>query len=384
MAETLLDELKRWVDWKTMDEEALRALHPLAAPRFPAISAVFYDRILRHPGARAAMQGGDEQIARLRHSLEGWLGRLLMGPWDETYFESRCRIGRVHVRIDLPQHHMFGAMNVVRTELAAVAEEATRGNPRLASATHLALGRVLDLEIAIMLHTYREDLLARQARIERMSTLGQLVGSISHDLRNPLAVIEASLHVLRSSASPDARVTRQLDRIGTQVGVASGIIENLLDLFRDRPIAREPVELEAVLASAAEAVQRPSGVGYTAQGMTGLCVEGDSGQLRQVLVNLLTNAVEAASPRGQVTVQGSRAEGSVLVAVEDDGAGIDPAVVARLFEPLVTTKVRGVGLGLTLVKRIVERHGGSVYHEGRPGGGARFVVRLPAPPLPAP
>ena len=95
-------------------------------------------------------------------------------------------------------------------------------------------------------------------------------------------------------------------------------------------------------------------------------------------MNLVTNGVEASSPAGEVTVRVSRADGAVLIVVEDTGPGVDPATARRLFEPLITTKDRGIGLGLALVKRIVERHDGTVGYEPRPGGGARFTVRLPS------
>ncbi len=107
-------------------------------------------------------------------------------------------------------------------------------------------------------------------------------------------------------------------------------------------------------------------------------VQGDPGQLRQVLVNLVENAVYAASPIGTVAVRGRRADGAVLLDVEDTGPGVDAATRRRLFEPLITTKERGIGLGLALVKRIAERHGGGVEYSDREGGGARFTVRLPA------
>jgi signal transduction histidine kinase len=93
-------------------------------------------------------------------------------------------------------------------------------------------------------------------------------------------------------------------------------------------------------------------------------------------VNLLENAVFAASPKGAVTVK--RVERKELtVAVEDTGPGLDPSVRARLFEPLVTTKAKGIGLGLALVKRIIERHGGTIRYAEREGGGARFLLTLP-------
>ncbi len=109
-------------------------------------------------------------------------------------------------------------------------------------------------------------------------------------------------------------------------------------------------------------------------------VDGDPAPLRQVLANLVENAVHAASPAGEVWIRAACAERAVSIEIEDTGPGVDPGTRPRLFEPLVTTKEHGVGLGLALVKRIVERHGGTVEYSDRPGGGARFTVRLPASP----
>jgi signal transduction histidine kinase len=379
MPETLLDELKRYVGWSRQDELALRDLHDPASHRFGAIAEVFYDAILLHEGARQSLVGGESQVGQLKITLRRWLDTLLTGPWDAPYFEVRCRIGRVHVRIGLPQHYMFGAMNVVRGQLHQVVDDVYLHHPESLRAARLAVGRVLDLELAIMLHTYREDLLAAQARQERLATFGQLVGSIGHDLRNPLGVIETSLYILKSRIGDDARARKHVGRIGEQLEVANGIITNLLDLIRNRPLAREPVRLGEVVGGAAEAVTRPEGLRLELCGLADLpAVSGDPGQLRQVFVNLIENAVQAAAPGGQVWVRGTFADGQVQVAVEDSGPGVDESTLRRLFEPLITTKERGIGLGLALVKRIVERHGGAVDYQHRPGGGARFLLRLPA------
>ncbi len=379
MDETLFGELKRYVDWSAGDEQALRDLHQVAAPRFPRIADVFYARILSHEGARRSLTGGESQVGHLRQTLQAWLDRLLAGPWDEAYFEARCRIGRYHVRIALPQHYMFGAMNVIRRELNAVVDEHYLARPEALEATRVALGKILDLELAIMLHTYREDLLAQQARAERLSTFGQLVGSIGHDLRNPLGVIETSLFILKGRIGEDERARKHADRIGEQLAVANGIIGNLLDMIRNRPLARVRVPLEPVLRGVAEAVRRPPEVELQLEGLGGLPdVMGDALQLRQVFVNLLDNAVQAAAPAGRVRVEARQAgEDGVEVAVEDSGPGVDEQVRRRLFEPLITTREKGNGLGLALVKRIVDRHGGAVTYDPRPGAGARFVVTLP-------
>ena len=378
MEETLFEELKRYVGWSEDDEEALRSLHAPASPRFPHIAEVFYATILGHEGAKRSLTGGESQVGHLKITLQQWLDRLLTGPWDEVYYENRARIGRYHVRISLPQHYMFGAMNVVRRELNAIIDECYLADPARLARARRAVGRILDLELAIMLHTYREDLEAQQARAERLATFGQLVGSIGHDLRNPLGVIETSVFILRSRVGEDDRAKKHLDRIGEQLGVANGIITNLLDMIRNRPLAKERVKLGAVLEQAADSVARPDAVRYGSDGISDLEVEGDPVQLRQVFVNLLHNAVDAASPQGEVRVAGARRHGAVEVAVEDTGPGVDAITERRLFEPLITTKDKGVGLGLALVKRIVERHGGTVSYEPRAGGGSRFTVRLPA------
>jgi signal transduction histidine kinase len=381
MPETVLDELKRYVRFGEADEQALRSLHAAAAPRFEEIAAVFYDRILTHEEARKALVGGESQVGHLKVTLVAWMDTLLSGPWDASYWEHRCRIGKVHVRIGLPQHYMFGAMNVVRSELARIAWSRFHGDERALEVVRNALGKILDLELAIMLHTYRDDLLAQQARVERLSTFGQLVGSIGHDLRNPLGVIETSIYILRGRVAPDEKVTKHLDRISEQLGVANGIISNLLDMIRNRPLQRERVRIGEVVTRAAGAVKRPAGVAVALQGLDDLPeVDGDPVQLRQVFVNLLENAIYAASPEGSVAVRGTAANGTVEVDVEDSGPGVDASTQRRLFEPLITTKEKGIGLGLALVKKIAERHGGSVVYSRRAEGGARFTLRLPAGP----
>jgi signal transduction histidine kinase len=380
MAEPILDELLRYVAFGTGDGEALRALHRAARPRLPAIAEAFYDRILLHDGARRALAQGESRVGHLKVTLQRWMGEVLEGPWDEAYFESHCRIGRVHVRIDLPQHYMFGAMNVLREELGRAADEVLAPAP--GGAARRALDKILDVELAIMLHTYREDLLSKVARSERLATFGQLVGTIGHELRNPLGVIETSLYLLRGRIGEDERARKQVDRISEQLHVASGIITDLLEMARDHPVQRRRVRVAAVAADAAGSVPRPDGVRLIVEGLDTLPdVDADPGQLRQALVNLVENAVQATSPRGEVRISGVDAPGpqaaAVVLSVEDDGPGVDDSVRGRLFEPLVTTKARGIGLGLALVKRVAERHGGSVAYEPRPGGGARFTLRLP-------
>lgn len=366
----LFIELKRYVGFTNDDGVRLSAMKPRLSSRFVPTVDAFYDRILDHTDARAALERGERRVGQLRLTLLQWLDELFTGPWDDAYLARRARIGTVHVQIGLPQHYMVTAMNVLRTNLLEGLVDATADE-------RLSLNRVLDLDLAIMLHTYRLDLEARQAKAERLATFGQLVGSIGHELRNPLGVIETSLYVLRSKGDSDPKTTKHLDRIGHQVSVANAIITQLLELIRDRPLARQRVDVSALVADVANAVPRPEGVALELPGGPLPAISGDPTQLRQVLVNLLENAVHAASPSGRARISVTTHADEVQLIVDDTGTGIDPSIASRLFEPLVTTKPRGIGLGLALVKRIAERHGGSVEVSRGPLGGARFLVRVP-------
>ena len=371
---TLFQELQRYVGFGEADERALRALHPKLADTFPAVSEAFYERVLQHENARAALTRGEKHVGQLKGTLVRWMNELFTGPWDAAYVERRARIGRVHVQIALPQHYMVSAMNVVRVQLreriAAVVDERSAEG----IAARDAMERICDLDLALMLHTYREDLERSQARSERLSTFGQLVGSIGHELRNPLGVIETSLYVLKGRPSTDDRTLKHLDRIGTQVTLANEIITQLLNLIRDSPLHRVPIELGQLVAEAIASV--PEGpISFVRP--PPFEVHGDPTQLRQVVVNLAQNATHFAGPEGRVEVALSSTPSEVTLTVDDSGPGIDPSIRNRLFEPLVTTRAGGIGLGLALVRRVVERHGGKVSASRGPLGGARFTVVLP-------
>ena len=376
--EALFHELQRYVGFGPEDELRLRSLHPLVRPGFGSITDAFYSRILEHEDAREALSRGEKQVGQLKDTLDRWLNELFLGPWDQAYLQRRARIGRVHVLIGLPEHFMVMAMNLVRTRLGRVVGEVVR-EPSEVQKGRESIDRILDIDLALMLHTYREDLQARNARAERLSTFGQLVGSIGHELRNPLGVIETSLYVIKSRPSDAERTLKHLDRIAQQVHLANDIITQLLDLIRERPLSRQQVRLGRLLADVGQTANLPTGVTlHLVGGDEPWTVEGDPTQLRQVIANLVDNAVHAASPVGSVRASLTHpTPRNVQLAVDDTGPGVDAAVRNRLFEPLVTTKPKGIGLGLALVRRIVERHSGSIEVGRGPLGGARFTVQFP-------
>ena len=376
MTVSFFDDVKRYVDFGDRDTEALQAFLPLARPHFPGISSHFYARILEHPAANGAIRGGEAQVERLKQTLIMWMESGLAGPHDEAFLLRRARIGRVHVQIELPQQYMLTAMNVMRLDFKRVAEECYPEQPARLSAVSDAVDKLFDIELAIMLNTYQEDSLDRLSRRERLATIGQLAATIGHDLRNPLGVIESSLYLLRRRVDDDPKVQRHLDKIGAQVKTCNRIITDLLEMVRDRPPSRKRTEL-ASLCEEACADLKLGEASLVTDFPPGFSFELDPGLVRQALSNLVLNAAQMVEGRPSTITVRAALEGETLqLCVEDEGPGFEPGSLATVFEPLVSTRVKGVGLGLALVRSVATRHGGRAWAENLEAGGARVSFTL--------
>lgn len=384
MGLTFFESIKQYVGFTDESSAALRQFHPIAEPFFGTIIDDFYDAIETHPGASAAITGGPAQIARLKRTLVRWLETMLLGPHDEPYYEMRARIGRVHIRIALPQAFMFTAMNRIRVRLLDIVRERSAGDDfhderRIATALH----QILDLELAIMLETYREDLVTKNRDAERLATIGQFAASIGHELRNPLGVMESSLFLLRQHLGPEAagarNVVKHLDRIGGEITRANKTIDDLLDLARNRPPRRQRTDVRSLVESTAATALLPATVTVEVNAPPDLTVDVDPNQFQQVLINLFTNAGQAMNGSGRIVVEGTALPtGGTRLRVRDEGPGVPVEARYRIFEALFTTKAKGSGLGLALCRRILEAHGGTIDLEPSERG-ASFVLNLSSP-----
>jgi signal transduction histidine kinase len=375
---TFREKVNAYVGFDDAATAALHEAHPLVGPHFPAIIDDFYATIEAHPDARAAITGGSAQIARLKQSLLRWIDELFKGPHDEAYFERRARIGRIHVRIDLPQVYMLTAMDRIRLRSVDVLRDAPGVDPAALRRMLAALHMILDIELAIMLETYRDDLLAKNRTAERLATIGQFAAGIGHELRNPLGVVESSAFLvsrrLEQLNVSDPGVARHMEKITTEVQRSGKTINDLLELARNRPLKRRRIDAREFVAEAVEAAHLAPTVGVSVDVPEGLPLDADPDQLARVVTNLLINASQAMSGSGRVWIDGQREGMTTTLRVRDDGPGVQAEVRERIFEALFTTKAKGSGLGLALCRRILEAHGGTIVLDPSERGAAFKMV----------
>ena len=228
------------------------------------------------------------------------------------------------------------------------------------------------------------------ARNQRLSMLGQVAGTVSHELRNPLGAIRASLAVFRKLCSGKGLgVERSLERAERSVSRCDGIIADLLEYTRSHDMMRLPVAFDAWIGEQLDKHALPPAVTLRRELASGHTVAIDGDRFRQILINLLDNAAQAMTdagwtpPEGRervITVRTEAAGPHCRLSVVDSGPGIPAEALAKIFEPLFTTKSFGVGLGLPTVQKIVEQHGGTIDVARTGPEGTEFVVWIPRQP----
>jgi len=236
--------------------------------------------------------------------------------------------------------------------------------------------RTAELETAMtQLHATQEQLVRR----EKLAMLGQLASGVGHELRNPLGVMTNAVYYLEMiQPGAPADVQEYLGILRAQIGLAEKIVGDLLDFSRIRPPRRDVVDLADVVGAQEARLGVPDGISLRIELPGNLPrVSVDGIQIGQILFNLLINAIQALEGRtGTVRVGASASDTQVRIYVEDDGIGVPENVRARIFEPLFTTKARGIGLGLAVSRSLAEANGGTLTLEPSEQG-ARFTLTLP-------
>lgn len=233
---------------------------------------------------------------------------------------------------------------------------------------------------------------AQQALVkhERLSTLGQVTATLSHEIRNPLAAIRSSLFTIRRTAEKaNIKLDRPLDRADRSIARCDNLIGDFLEYTRTNKLDLKTTDAAEFLNEVLDDQVPPAGIEMTRDlSIPGPQIVIDPERFRRVIINFVDNAAQAIrdsnATNGKIDVSCRPFNGGTIISVKDNGPGIPPDVLERIFEPLFTTKSFGAGLGLATVKQLVEQHDAEIKIDTEVGVGSIFSVVLPAPLLEMP
>ncbi len=398
--------MKRYLGVTEEDVALMRKLAPRMEKYFPELAERFYAQIPLHPDAFRVFSGGDAQIQRLKQTLQGWARGLFRGVYDEDYAAERYHIGIRHVRIGLEQKYVISAMGIVRSYLYdCLLLEFPASDQRLRYAH--ALGNVLDLDLNLMCQSYMqatlENLRSINEQLERANreldeasrSKDEFLALVSHELRTPLNSILGFTKLILDGLTKSPGEEKELLRdVFASAQHLLGLVNDLLDIGRieagkislhvqvldPRPVIESSLALMAV-----QAIEK----GLTLHDETAEAelprIRADEVRLRQVLLNLLTNAVKFTR-QGSVTLRATTAfsPGFLRLEVEDTGIGVPESKQEAVFEkfvqanPVQTRRQEGSGLGLTISRKLVELMGGTIgLGKGSDGRGTLVWFTLP-------
>ena len=218
-------------------------------------------------------------------------------------------------------------------------------------------------------------------RADRMAAVGNLSAGLAHEIRNPLASIEGAAGILESGQISEGQRLEFLGIIKKECRRLDRLLGNLLDFARPRAPQRQKIDVDLLLDSVirlmAHGAEGRNIVFRKEVAPAGILLDGDGEQMKQVILNLLLNAVQAMPDGGEISMA-ARLEGIDLrIEVIDQGRGIEPENLEKMFNPFYTTKESGTGLGLAVAHQIVSQHGGTLQARNNPGPGMTFAILLP-------
>ena len=220
---------------------------------------------------------------------------------------------------------------------------------------------------------------------ERLAAIGQTAGMVGHDLRNPLQTVIGELYLAKNEVNSldeseaKSNLQESIQVIEEQAVYMDKIVSDLQAFVQPVKMDKKPINLKELVKAVIGSVVVPKNIVVQTQiGDDSLQIKADLQLLKRVLINLVTNSVQAMPDGGNLTLIGQINSGKLFITVEDTGVGIPDAIKNQIFTPLFTTKPRGQGFGLAVCKRVIEAHGGNISFESIVGKGAKFMIKLPA------
>ncbi len=247
--------------------------------------------------------------------------------------------------------------------------------------------RVRDQEEIKQYSRHLEELVAERTRQlqekERLAAIGQTAGMVGHDIRNPLQAIIGEVYLIKTEL-PDLpksqtkqNIQESLDSIEQGISYTNKVVADLQDYSRQLNAEKQSVNLASLVAEVFQAITIPNNVKLAFDFEPMPNVKLDPTFTRRALTNLINNAIQAMPNGGQLVISANQEENTTNICICDSGVGIPEALKAKIFLPMFTTKAKGQGLGLAVVKRLVEAQGGVITFDSEVGKGTKFCIKLP-------
>ena len=361
-------EILDYVGFTKQDVVVLRRIFGEIGHEFPSVVDRFYEA---HQSNRhtANIFDGPEQIARLQSSFTKWLAELFTEDRDLDYCQHRWVIGEVHVSVGLNPQFMFGAMNIVRSSLFKLMNE----NDLMAH--WISVERALDIDLMIMVQSYWD-----YVTDIKLKTPFALASGMAHEIRNPLNSIVLNLSLLERSGNFTEKERDICASLQSEIERIKKTMTEMIDFTRPIDLVCRSfpsAEMEKSLRyQFQEELSENDIIVAFEHSADEVLVFGDFDRLKQVLINLIQNAANAIGKEGRILISFKQKRRGSEIWVLDDGPGMKGKDMLRMWELFYTTRAEGTGLGLPIVKQIIESHEGSIDATSSRAG-TRFVIQLP-------
>ena len=374
------EERKRFGCFTAEDAALLAELRPTFERHADEFVEAFYSH-LQTQTHLAPLLADPGTVRRLKRSQRGYLISLPSGSYDQRYAETRLVIGEAHERIGLDPQWYLGTYGLYLELLTPRIREHFDDDARALRASE-ALSKLLILDMQVVLDAYYEKRHKKAVqKSEQLAAVGELAASIAHEVRNPLAGMKGALEVLRTELAVKPQNLEIVDELLAQIARLEHLVRDLLTYARPRALSRQCFDVQEMIDRLLrQHKDEADRVGVTVHRIygpgTGQLV-ADPLQMEQVFLNLIYNAMQAMEEGGTLTVSTHAERGELVIGFEDTGKGIPPADLGRIFQPFFTTRHRGSGLGLPIVSKIVEAHGGTITVASDPCRGTAATLRVP-------
>jgi len=229
--------------------------------------------------------------------------------------------------------------------------------------------------------TEQNEMQERLRKVERMAVIGETAAMVGHDIRNPIQGISGAVYILKTQECKLSENGKEmLHVIEDAVERSDKIVNDLLDYSRELHLDMYPSNVKLLIDQSLAVMKIPKNINVINLTKEQPTVEVDIDKMKRVCLNLMKNAVDAMPNGGTLTITNRESDGNLSVSFADTGEGIREEILAKIWSPLFTTKAKGMGYGLSIVKRFVEVHGGSVSVDTNPGEGSTFTISLPLKP----